>query len=42
MASTEFREAVAYALCVGREDLTLKPKQEDALIHLYYSLDIFA
>lgn len=43
MASTEFREAVAYALCcVGLEDLTLKPKQEEALIHLYDSHDVFA
>ena len=40
MASSEFHEAVAYVLsCVGRQDLTLKPKQEEALIHLY---DVFA
>ena len=44
MASTvEFREAVAYALsCVHREDLILKPKQEEALIHLYDGRDVFA
>ena len=36
MAPTvEFREAVAYALsCIHQEDLILKPKQEEALIHL--------
>ena len=43
MASSEFREVVAYALsCVGRHDLTLKPKQEEALIHLYDGRDVFA
>ena len=44
MASTvEFREAVAYALsCVHQEDLILKPKQEEALIHLYDGRDVFA
>ena len=35
-----FCEAVAYALrCVGLEDLTLKPKQKEALIHGH---DVFA
>ena len=39
MASTEFCEAVAYALrCVGLKDLTLKPKQKEALIYLYDNL----
>ena len=43
MASTEFLEAVAYALsCVGLEDLKLKTKQEEALIHLYDGHDVFA
>ena len=43
MASTEFLEAVAYALsCVGLEDFRLKPKQEEALIHLYDGQDVFA
>ena len=46
MASADFHEAVpyvAYALsCVGRQDLTLKPKQEEALVHLYDGQDIFA
>ena len=43
MATTEFREAVAYALsCVRREGLVLKPKQEKALIHLYAGRDVFA
>ncbi len=28
--------------CVGLEDLTLKPKQEEALIHLYDGHDVFA
>ena len=42
MASTEFCEAVAYALrCVGLKDLTLKPKQKEALIHLYDDHDVF-
>ena len=42
MASSKFYEAVAYALsCVGRQDLTLKPKQEEALIHLYDGRDVF-
>ncbi len=40
MASTEFPAAVVYALsCVGLEDLRLKPKQDKALIHLYYNGD---
>ncbi len=43
MASTEFCQAVAYALnCVGQEGLTLKWKQEEALIHLYDGRDVFA
>ena len=42
MASTEFCEAVAYALrFVGLKDLTLKPKQKEALIHLYDDHDVF-
>ena len=42
MASAEIREAVANALsCIGRQDLTLKPKQEEALVHLYNGRDIF-
>ncbi len=42
MASTEFCEAVAYAIrCVGLKDLTLKPKQKEALIHLYGDHDVF-
>ena len=41
--SMEFREAIAYALsCVGRQDLTLKPKQEEALFHLFGDWDVFA
>ena len=38
MASAEFHEAVACALsCVGRQNviLTVKPKQEEALVVLY-------
>ena len=36
----EFREAIAYALLyVGRQVLTLKPKQEEALFHLYDGRD---
>ena len=43
MASAELCEALAYALsCVGRQDLTLKPKQEEALLHLYDGQDVFA
>ena len=43
MGSAEFREAIAYVLsCVGRQDLTLKPKQEEALVHLYDGRDVFA
>ena len=43
MASAEFREAVAYALsCIGQQDLTLKPKQEEALVHLYDGRDMSA
>ena len=43
MGSAEFREAIAYALSwVGRQDLTLKPKQEEALVHLYDGRDVFA
>ncbi len=42
MPATEFREAVAYALrCVGLQDLTLEPKQEEALIHLYNIVIMF-
>ena len=42
MESTEFREAVAYALsCVSQKDLVLKPKQEEALTHLYDGQDVF-
>ncbi len=41
MASTEFYEAVACALpCVGLRDLTLNPKQKEALIHLYNYHDV--
>ncbi len=41
MASSEFPEAVAYALsCVGPENLRLKPNQEEALKHLYNSHDV--
>ena len=43
MASAEFHEAVAYALlCIGHQDLTLKPKQEEALVHLCDGWDVFA
>ncbi len=28
--------------CVGLEDLTLKPKQEEALIYMYHGHDVFA
>ncbi len=43
MASIEFSEAVAYPLsCVGLEDLTLKPKQDEALIHANSGHDVFA
>ena len=43
LATTEFCEAVAYALsCVHREGLVLKPKQEEAFIHLYAGRDVFA
>ena len=39
MASAEFCEAVAYALsCVGRQDLTLKPKQEEALVVVHLTM----
>ena len=39
----DFTEAVAYALsCVGQVNLTLKPKQEEALKHLYAGCEIFA
>ena len=41
MASAEFHEAVVYALsCVGRQNVTLtvKPKQEEALVVLLISL----
>ena len=41
----EFREANRYAIwCIGRQDLTLKPKQEEgqALFHLYDGWDVFA
>ena len=42
MVSSEFHEAVAYVLlCVGRQDLTLKSTQEEALIHLYDCQDVF-
>ena len=38
-----FCEAVAYALsCIRWEDLKLKPKQVEALDHLYNSRDVFA
>ena len=43
MVSAKFREAFAYALSyIGRQDLTLKPKQEEALVHLYDGQDVFA
>ncbi len=43
MASTEFPEAVTYALsCAGLEYLRLKPKQEEALVHLYDGHGVFA
>ncbi len=43
MASAEFCQAVAYALfCIGQEGLTLKSKEEEALIHLYDGRDAFA
>ncbi len=43
MASTKFCEAVAYApCCIGLKDLTLKPKQEEALIYMYDGHDVFA
>ena len=38
-----FCAAVSYALsCVHRDDLRLKPKQEEALTHLYNGRDVFA
>ena len=37
------RQYLAYALsCIRREDLKLKPKQEEALDHLYNGRDVFA
>ena len=40
----DFREANAYALwSTGRQDLTLKPKQEEgAIFHLHDGRDVFA
>ena len=41
--SVEFREAVAYSLsCLQLQSLTLRPKQEEALFHLYSGRDVFA
>ena len=43
MESIEFRTGIAYALsCLGRENVTLKPKQEEAVYHLYHGQDVFA
>ncbi len=43
MATTEFKEAVCYAISrVGLADLSPKPKQEEALIHTYICHKVFA
>ena len=43
MESIEFPTGIAYALsCLGRENVTLKTKQEEAVYHLYHGQDVFA
>ena len=43
MASADFPKAIAYALfCVDQQDLTLKPKQEEARVHLDDRRDVLA
>ena len=43
MESIEFPTGIAYALsCLERENVTLKPKQEEAVYHLYHGQDVFA
>ena len=43
MASADFLEAIAYALsCVDQQDLTLKPKQKEARVHLDDRRDVLA